>query len=307
MPTSHLLIHAAVKAMSLKFQSKANFLSYLSTIALTGVICVFLAIAASLAQDAGLPDWRAEVERLARSGNKILAIKLYREHTGVGLQEAKDAVNRLRGDGGGVDGTALKADGGVATPDARMSAIPPSIKIAVLPPHPKSTDTLNFILQGTHASGVSLMTLFIAGQEHSCTKEARCEFQGLGPFSGSTVTWTAKVRANDGTEVSQSRAVNLTVTPQGNCTISGKVAGPSANLAPEFKLFLWGPNDLKTRRASASFDASGRYRFEQLPAGRYDVTSDTKSKADTPHGLKPARHSFQCQPGANLTGDYELP
>jgi ribosomal protein L7/L12 len=31
------------------------------------------------------------------SGNKILAIKLYREHYGVGLKEAKDAVDAMEG------------------------------------------------------------------------------------------------------------------------------------------------------------------------------------------------------------------
>ncbi|HEX9962954.1 MAG TPA: hypothetical protein VGB00_18620 [Pyrinomonadaceae bacterium] len=36
-----------------------------------------------------------EVLRLARSGNKIVAIKVYRETFGVGLAEAKDAVERL--------------------------------------------------------------------------------------------------------------------------------------------------------------------------------------------------------------------
>ena len=36
-----------------------------------------------------------EVLRLARSGNKIAAIKLYRETFDVGLAEAKDAVERL--------------------------------------------------------------------------------------------------------------------------------------------------------------------------------------------------------------------
>jgi ribosomal protein L7/L12 len=35
----------------------------------------------------------AELEQLIRSGQKILAIKRYREVTGVGLKEAKDAVD----------------------------------------------------------------------------------------------------------------------------------------------------------------------------------------------------------------------
>ena len=38
-----------------------------------------------------------EVRRLAAAGNLIHAIKLYRERTGCGLKEAKDAVERIRG------------------------------------------------------------------------------------------------------------------------------------------------------------------------------------------------------------------
>jgi len=41
--------------------------------------------------------WMAEVQALRRSGKLIHAIKLYREHTGVGLKEAKDAVEALPG------------------------------------------------------------------------------------------------------------------------------------------------------------------------------------------------------------------
>jgi ribosomal protein L7/L12 len=37
-----------------------------------------------------------DVKRLARTGNKILAIKMYREiHPGVRLKEAKDAVEKM--------------------------------------------------------------------------------------------------------------------------------------------------------------------------------------------------------------------
>lgn len=38
--------------------------------------------------------------QLARSGLIIDAIKLYRQHTGVGLKEAKDAVDRIRAKAG---------------------------------------------------------------------------------------------------------------------------------------------------------------------------------------------------------------
>lgn len=37
----------------------------------------------------------SEVQDLVRQGRKFEAIKVYRERTGVGLKEAKDAVERL--------------------------------------------------------------------------------------------------------------------------------------------------------------------------------------------------------------------
>jgi large subunit ribosomal protein L7/L12 len=39
--------------------------------------------------------WLADVRALAQSDQKIQAIKLYREHTRVGLKEAKDAVEAM--------------------------------------------------------------------------------------------------------------------------------------------------------------------------------------------------------------------
>ena len=39
--------------------------------------------------------WLEEVRALKESGKLINAIKLYREHTGLGLKEAKDAVEGM--------------------------------------------------------------------------------------------------------------------------------------------------------------------------------------------------------------------
>lgn len=39
-----------------------------------------------------LSAFEAEIDQLLRAGQKIMAIKRYREQTGVGLKEAKDAV-----------------------------------------------------------------------------------------------------------------------------------------------------------------------------------------------------------------------
>ena len=41
------------------------------------------------------PDWMAEVRSLKAQGKLINAIKVYRERTGLGLKEAKDAVEAL--------------------------------------------------------------------------------------------------------------------------------------------------------------------------------------------------------------------
>lgn len=49
-------------------------------------------VSASGVFENGVP---AEVVGLARSGNKIAAIKRYQELTGAGLREAKEAVDRL--------------------------------------------------------------------------------------------------------------------------------------------------------------------------------------------------------------------
>ena len=51
--------------------------------------------ATSAAQPGAEPDWLAEVRDLVARGNKIEAIKVYRERTGLGLKEAKDAVEAL--------------------------------------------------------------------------------------------------------------------------------------------------------------------------------------------------------------------
>jgi large subunit ribosomal protein L7/L12 len=50
---------------------------------------------AGAAPPAGAPDWMTEVRALKEGGNMIQAIKVYRERTGVGLKEAKDAVEAL--------------------------------------------------------------------------------------------------------------------------------------------------------------------------------------------------------------------
>jgi ribosomal protein L7/L12 len=42
-----------------------------------------------------LEDWRKEIRALLGEGQKIEAIKLYRQRTGVGLRQAKEAVEAI--------------------------------------------------------------------------------------------------------------------------------------------------------------------------------------------------------------------
>jgi ribosomal protein L7/L12 len=43
------------------------------------------------------PTAEAEIQDLVAKGNEVVAIKRYRELTGLGLAEAKAAIDRLRG------------------------------------------------------------------------------------------------------------------------------------------------------------------------------------------------------------------
>ena len=52
---------------------------------------------AEQAQDAALQTATAEIIALLRMNRKIEAIKLYRQMTGLGLKEAKDAIDRMEG------------------------------------------------------------------------------------------------------------------------------------------------------------------------------------------------------------------
>ncbi len=57
---------------------------------------VFATPEAPASQPAASSDVAPEIERLVRDGNIIGAIKLHREQHGVGLKEAKDAIDVLR-------------------------------------------------------------------------------------------------------------------------------------------------------------------------------------------------------------------
>jgi ribosomal protein L7/L12 len=54
------------------------------------------ALPESIGSAQAFEDWKQEIRALLSEGQKIQAIKLYRERTGVGLKKAKDAVEAIQ-------------------------------------------------------------------------------------------------------------------------------------------------------------------------------------------------------------------
>ena len=77
-----------VAVASLQAQSAAGAVPY-------GSAQVATPVAPAAAAAPGDVAWMGEVAALKAQGDKIHAIKLYRERTGLGLKEAKDAVEAL--------------------------------------------------------------------------------------------------------------------------------------------------------------------------------------------------------------------
>lgn len=78
------------------------------------------------------PSAIAEVDRLVAAGQKIQAIKLYRQHTGVRLQEAKDridhwSVSTTAPHLAAVSNAAAASSSITATPSSVRSALPASV------------------------------------------------------------------------------------------------------------------------------------------------------------------------------------
>lgn len=103
----------------------------------------------STAQD---PATIAELRALLQRGNKIEAIKIYRQATGVGLKEAKDAVEAMQA--GVVDANTFPTEAANAYPFQR-----PARPAATPVPN---TPGLNFIVVGLIAGGVFLVMLGVA-------------------------------------------------------------------------------------------------------------------------------------------------
>ena len=80
--------------------------------------------------------------------------------------------------------------------------------------------------------------------------------------------------------------------------------GARADAADIFSIFLSGPDDERLYRAQARFGADGRYRFSNLPEGRYWLSVD--SKADVGFGPNPSRRTVSCQGRGPSGVDFEF-
>ena len=113
-------------------------------------------------------------------------------------------------------------------------------------------------------------------------------------FEGGSIHWTPE----GGARVERG-------APAVSCSISGKVYGPKVDLATDFHISLYGPDDLHAARESRRFDPSRTYTFSGLPPGRYRLVLD--SKVDY-IGLKiqPPYRDLECRGGAVTGIDFEL-
>ena len=78
------------------------------------------------------PEVVAEIDRFVTAGQKIHAIKLYRDHSGVGLKEAKDriehwSVSTTAPHSAAVSHTTAPHSSITATPSSVRASLPPSV------------------------------------------------------------------------------------------------------------------------------------------------------------------------------------
>jgi hypothetical protein len=90
---------------------------------------------------------------------------------------------------------------------------------------------------------------------------------------------------------------DLAVSPArgGACSISGTVTGSRAPAASAFSVVLYGPDSLTLLHARQPL-GSGRFRFADLPDGRYVLATDTK--ADVAVNVTPRRQVVVCKGAA---------
>ena len=180
----------------------------------------------------------------------------------------------------------------------------PSLNTKIQPYKPTSQDTITFLADASHPSGVESITIYVNGQAVQTCHQNHCEYTG-GPYGNSEIIWRVSAKSHDGgITYGYDKTISITQEQTGNCSISGKAYGSGAGSANAFFVILYGPDNLSLYRETQPFKPNGIYSFTGLPAGKYKLMVDTK--ADTPIGPHPAYKFVDCTAGPITNVNFEL-
>ena len=206
----------------------------------------------------------------------------------------------------GVWSATCTSDSGSPPPDASAGGraatggglAGPALTIRPNPFRPSTRDRVRLIADAAHSTGVRDVTIFVNGQPVQTCAASHCEFTG-GPYPG-TIRWRVSARAQNGgiTEGEERDLVISAGAGTGSCSISGAATGPRATASTAFGAALFGPDNSTSLRVRQPFRA-GRFRFTDLPDGKYVVIPDTK--ADIAVSINPRRQEVVCR-GAAIDG-----
>ncbi len=181
----------------------------------------------------------------------------------------------------------------------------PSLGTVTEPDHPTNIEKVKFIASASHANGVKDITIYVEGKKvHTC-QGSHCDYTG-GPFKTGSVSWNISARSKNGTEtIGTVQHVMIKEAPAfGQCSISGKVTGSYAAVAPVFFINLFGPNNDQYFRETTGFKANGRYKFDKLPPGKYRMTVNTHTNLTvTAH---PVSQIVNCQGSGSQNVNYDF-
>jgi hypothetical protein len=180
----------------------------------------------------------------------------------------------------------------------------PGLTTKIQPYKPTSQDTITFLADAGHPSGVESITIYVNGQAVQTCSQNHCQYVG-GPYEGPEIVWRVSAKSRDGgVTYGHESTVTIIRKQTGSCSISGKAYGSGVDLAKVFFVILYGPDNLSLHRETQPFGRDGIYSFTGLPAGRYKLVVGTK--ADTTVGPHPANRIVDCAAGPLNNVDFEL-
>jgi hypothetical protein len=184
------------------------------------------------------------------------------------------------------------ATGGRGTSGGELAG--PALTLRADPAEPRTGQRVRLIADAAHSSGVRDITIHVNGQPVQTCAGTHCQITG-GPYPAGRIRWSVSARAqNGGTTEGEERDLVISAgSASGSCSISGAARGPRAASAGTVAVALFGPDNRTSLRVRRPF-TGGRFRFADLPDGKYIVSLD--AKADI--AINPPRREVVCRGGA---------